>query len=303
MKKYKIVFVLFYLINFISVAQEKTEDLLSLLDDKPQKTFTTATFKTTRNTNFHTIEVVGKRCLDFRISHRFGDINSGAYNAWGIDGGANIRLGLEYSPDGRLMFGIGRTSSKKIADSFVKYKLLRQTTDNKMPVTLTLFTSMFYTFEKVVINEVNKYQYPADRMSFCNQIMVGRKFNSRFSFQLSAAMVHMNIVENITDKNDCYIAGAVTRFKFRNRQAITLEYGYRINKYSNTKYYNSFGIGYDLETGGHVFQINLTNSFGLTEDQYFMYTNSSWKNLGIRLGFNISRVFSLQGRNPDIPHS
>jgi len=303
MKKRKVAILLFCLIHLVSFAQDKPDDMLNLLDEKPQKLFTTATFKTTRNTNFHTIEVLGKRTLDFRISHRFGDINTGTYNAWGIDGGANIRLGLEYSHDGRLMFGIGRTSNKKIVDDFLKYKLLRQTTDNRMPVTLTLFSGMFYTFEKVQINEINKYQYPVDRMSFCNQIMVARKFNSRFSLQLSAAMVHMNIVENITDKNDCFIIGGVTRFKFKSRQAINLEYGYRINKYSNTKYYDSFGIGYDLETGGHVFQINLTNSFGLTEDQYFMHTNSSWKNWGIRLGFNISRVFSLQRKNPEIPQS
>jgi hypothetical protein len=116
-------------------------------------------------------------------------------------------------------------------------------------------------------------------------------------FQLTAAMVHFNLVDKITDKNDCFVVGGVTRFKFAKRQAITVEYGYRLNKYSNDKLYDSFGIGYDLETGGHVFQIHLTNSFGLTEDQYFMYTNSSWDNWGIRLGFNISRVFTLQGKN------
>jgi hypothetical protein len=126
--------------------------------------------------------------------------------------------------------------------------------------------------------------------------MIARKFNSRFSFQLTAAMVHFNLVERVTDKNDCFILGGVTRYKFTKRQAVTLEYGYRLNQYSKSKYYDSFGIGYDLETGGHVFQIHLTNSFGLTEDQYFMYTNKSWDNWGIRLGFNISRVFSLQGR-------
>ena len=112
-------------------------------------------------------------------------------------------------------------------------------------------------------------------------------------------MVHVNLVDKIFDKNDCFVAGAVTRFKFTKRQAITVEYGLRLNKYSKEKYYDSFGIGYDLETGGHVFQIHLTNSFGLTEDQYFMYTNTSWDNWGIRLGFNISRVFSLQGKNKE----
>ena len=127
--------------------------------------------------------------------------------------------------------------------------------------------------------------------------MVSRKFNSKLTVQLTAAMVHFNLVDKITDGNNCFVAGVVARYKVSKRQAITLEYGYRFNKYSNDSYYDSFGIGYDLETGGHVFQMHFTNSFGLTENQYFMYTTSSWSNWGIRLGFNISRVFSLQGRN------
>ena len=274
---------------------QSPDDLLNMVAEKPKKEYTTATFKTTRLINFHTVEVLSKRSLDFRIMHRFGDINSGAYNAWGIDGGANIRLSLEYCHGTRLMVGVGRTSSKKIGDAFVKYRLLKQTNGNEMPVSVTLFSSVYHTFmQNVIIDGVNKYQTIPDRLSYCNQIMVARKFNSRFSFQLTAAMVHVNLVEKIFDKNDCFVIGGVTRYKFAKRQAITLEYGYRINKYSKDKYYDSFGIGYDLETGGHVFQIHLTNSFGLTEDQYFMYTNTSWENWGVRLGFNISRVFSLQ---------
>jgi hypothetical protein len=280
---------------------QSPDDLLNMVAEKPKKEYASATFKTTRLINFHTVEVLSRRSLDFRISHRFGDFNSGAYNAWGIDGGANIRLALEYCHGSRLMFGLGRTSGKKIADGFVKYRLLKQTTKGGgMPVSVTLFSSVYHTFmQNVLIDGVNKYQSIPDRLSYCNQIMIGRKFSSRFSFQLTAAMVHVNLVDKIFDKNDCFVAGAVTRFKFTKRQAITVEYGLRLNKYSKEKYYDSFGIGYDLETGGHVFQIHLTNSFGLTEDQYFMYTNTSWDNWGIRLGFNISRVFSLQGKNKE----
>lgn len=283
----------------LSCFSQSSDDLLKMLDEKRKKEFTTATFKTTRLVNFHTTEVLGRRCLDFRISHRFGDINSGTYNAWGLDGGANIRLGLEYSPDGRLMFGIGRTSTNKIVDGFVKWKLLRQTSNNSMPVTVTWFSGIYQTFERVSIDGINKYQNPSDRLSYCHQIMVSRKFSPRFSLQLTGAMVHFNLVEKIIDLNDCFVVGAVTRFKFTKRQAITLEYGYRIRRYSQDNYYDSFGIGYDLETGGHVFQIFLTNSFGLTENQFLMYTNTSWSNWGVRLGFNISRVFSLQSKKKD----
>lgn len=287
--------ILFFLFSFAFFSQESPEDLLKMIDEKPKKEFVTATFKTTRLINFHTVEVLGRKSLDFRISHRFGDFNSGVYNAWGIDGGANIRLALEYCHDGRFMFGIGRTSANKIVDGFFKWRILKQTINSSNPISISWFSGMYNTFERVVIDGINKYQYLPDRLSYCNQIMIARKFNSRFSFQLTGGFIHFNLVEEITDKNDCFIIGGVARFKFAKRQAITVEYGYRINEYSRDSYYDSFGIGYDLETGGHVFQLHITNSFGLTENQYFMYTTKSWSNWGVRLGFNISRVFSLQG--------
>lgn len=296
----KIILSLSFIISGSSAFFAQTgDDLLNMVAEKPKKEYVTATFKTTRLINFHTVEILSKRSLDFRISHRFGDFNSGAYNAWGVDGGANIRLALEYTHGSRLMFGIGRTSGKKIVDGFLKLRLLKQTTKGGgMPISVTLFSSVYHTFmQNVLIDGVNKYQTIPDRLSYCNQIMIGRKFSSRFSFQLIGAMVHFNMVDKITDKNDCFILGAVTRFKFAKRQAITLEYAHRMNKYSTDKYYDSFGVGYDLETGGHVFQIHLTNSFGLTEDQFYMYTNTTWQNFGVRLGFNISRVFSLQGKH------
>ncbi len=290
--------VLLITLTLIANAQTNPDDLLNMVKEEPTSELTTATFKTTRLINFHTTEVLGKNSLDFRIAHRFGDVNSGAYNMFGLDQTANIRLGLEYSPDGKLMMGIGRTSQKKIIDGFVKYRLLRQTTDDKMPISITFFSSMYYTFEDFLINvngaNINKYKYDTDRMSFCHQVMVARKFNPDFSMQLSVGMVHFNLVDRITDFNDCYFAGVVTRYKFTPRQAVTLEYGFRFNNYSQTAYYDSFGIGYDLETGGHVFQLHFTNSFGLTENEFLMYTTKTWSKYEVRLGFNISRVFTLK---------
>lgn len=292
--KYALIAILLNGILISSTSKGQTMDELLKQDDvKPAKDYTTATFKTTRLINFHSIEVLGKRCLDFRISHRFGDLNSGTYNGWGIDGSANIRLGLEYSHDGRFMFGIGRTSEKKIVDGFVKYKLLRQTTDHSMPITLTLFSGIYNTFERVQIAGQRKYQRDFDRLSYCHQVLIGRKFSESLSAQITGSMVHFNLVDDITEKNNCYLAAALVRYKISKRQAITVEYGYRLNIYSNNSYYDSFGIGYEIETGGHVFQLNFTNSFGLTENQFLMYTNSAWSKWGVRLGFNVSRVFAL----------
>ena len=272
------------------------EDWLNQVDSV-KSGIVSATFKGTRVINFHTLEVVGKRTLDFRISHRFGEINTGSYNFYGIDGPANIRLGLEYSYDGRLMGGIGRSSYQKQFDGFLKYRLLRQTEGKGMPVSVTLFTSIFYNTLKDPDKDnfgFDKYDPLTNRMSFAHQIIVGRKFSSKFSVQIAPAMVHYNMVEDFTDQNDMFFITAAARMKISKRFAVTGEYSYTLNEYTvNEDYYNSFGLGIDIETGGHVFQLHLTNSFGITENQFLPFTTSTWEDSGMRIGFNVSRVFTL----------
>ncbi len=271
------------------------QDLLSGLETGNEtKDFSRATFKSTRLINFQTIEVVGPKTLDFRISHRFGTLNQGAYDAWGIDGPANIRLGLDYSYEGRFMFGFGRSSLDKMVDGYLKYRLLRQTTDNSMPLSVTLFTSAYRNGLRAGAGfDKNAPDY--DRYSYVNQIIIGRKFSPSFSFQLAPFMVHYNLVDKITDKNDVYGVAFATRLKFTKRSAVTVEYAWRYdNDYStDVTYYNSFSIGYELETGGHVFQVHLTNSFGIADNQFLARTTDSWSNNGIHLGFNICRFFTI----------
>ncbi|MCX6290942.1 MAG: DUF5777 family beta-barrel protein [Bacteroidetes bacterium] len=280
------------------------QDLINLLGNQPsEKTFATATFKSTRIISTHSLETVGKNTLDFRISHRFGAINSGSYKWWGIDEPANIRLSLEYSYDGRLMVGVGRSSLEKMADGFLKFKLYRQTDDDAHPLSVTLFSGMYYTNLKDLNKEKNgfdKYEFMSSRLSYCYEIIAGRKFSPSFSFQVAPFFVHYNLVEKFTDKNDVYGVTAATRFKFSKRSAIVAEYCYRINKYTQSTYYNSMGIGYEIETGGHVFQVYLTNSFGMAENQFFAHTDSKWSDAGIRVGFNISRVFTIGGGKSDL---
>lgn len=283
---------------FSLVISVNAQDMLSGLDSSStEKDFTIATFKSTRLIDQQTIETVGPHTLDFRISHRFGPLNSGAYNAWGLDGPASIRLGLEYSPNGRWMFGIGRTSYDRMVDGFLKYKLIRQTTDDGTPLSLTLFAGAYYTAQKdgdKTANGYDKYEYTSSRMSYAFEAMLARKFSKRFSLQVAPWFVHYNLAIHITDQNDAYGVAGLFRFKFTNRAAIVFEYGWRANTYTLTdKYFDSMGIGYELETGGHVFQIHLTNSMGIVESQFFPHTDSKWNNMGIRIGFNISRVFTI----------
>ena len=272
-------------------------DLLSSLDStSDENVVTLATFKSTRLIDMQTVESLGKRTLDVRISHRFGEFNSGGQNAYGLDGPASIRIGLEYSFDGRLMAGLGRTSYEKMFDGVLKYRLLRQTESGSMPLSVTLVSSMFITGQQdpeKSITGVDKYHYFSDRMSFCHQVIIGRKFNKNLSIQMAPTMIHENMVESFTDNNDSYHMTFAARYKFSRRIALTGEYGFSVKNYTQKEYYNHAGIGMDIETGGHVFQFFVTNSFGITENQFLIHNTSSWKDNAIRIGFNISRVFTL----------
>lgn len=295
--KYLLVILTCFTINTSKAQETDPMQLLIQMAPSDEKEPVIATFKGTRLINQHTIEVGGRRTLDFRIAHRFGPFNSGAYNFWGLDGGASIRMSLEYSYDGRLQFGLGRSSTEKTYDTYLKYRLLRQNKNNSMPISVTLFSGMYYTNVKgsgALISGIDKYKNFSSRLSFTQQIMIARKFGEKLSVQITPTMVHYNQVDKISDVNDTYAVGVLGRYKFTNRAAFTVEYMPRINKFSRSNtYYNSLGIGFDIETGGHVFQVHLTNSLGLTENQFITKTTDSWTKSGMRLGFNISRVFTL----------
>lgn len=284
----------------------KAQDLNSLMEEEAPtgKEFTTATFKGTRLINMHTIETQGKRVLEYRISHRFGDINSGGANAFGLDGGASIRMGLEYCFDGRLNIGLGRTNINKTVDGYAKYRLLRQTNGKQNPLSITLLAATYYITAKdpnQTINGYDKYDPATNRMSYCFQAMFARKFGDKLSLQIAPTMVHFNLVEKAADKNDMFALAFVGRVKITKRMAFTAEYAYRLTTdYAAQKdaagtalYYNPIAFGVDIETGGHVFQIHVANSQGMIESQFIPFTATSLKDWGLRIGFNISRVFSL----------
>jgi hypothetical protein len=302
--KYKTIF--FTVLAFFFLSSSKAQDLNSLMEEEaPEgKEFTAATFKGTRLINMHTIETQGKRVLEYRISHRFGDINSGGANAFGLDGGASIRMGLEYCFDGRLNIGLGRTNINKTVDGYAKYRLLRQTTGKQNPLSITLLAATYYITAKdpnQAINGYNRYSPTTNRMSYCFQAMFARKFGDKLSLQLAPTMVHFNLVERAIDKNDMFALAFVGRVKITKRMAFTAEYAYRLTtNYAAQKdaagsalYYNPIAFGVDIETGGHVFQIHVANSQGMIESQFIPFTSTSLKDWGLRIGFNISRVFSL----------
>ena len=272
-----------------TASTSEENDLMSMLNaDAPtkQNNFSTATFKTTRIGNGQSIENVAKGVLDFRISHRFGTLNQGAIDLFGLDM-ASMRFGLDYGISKRLMVGIGRSSYLKEYDGFIKFKLLRQTDDNKMPISISYCGDISAQTNKVTLPD---YEV-GNRIAYMNQLLIAKKFSPKVSFQIMPTHIHYNVVNTNKEPNDITAVGVGGRVKITNRVSLTGEYFYQLNQLDNTT--NSLTIGIDIETGGHVFQLIFTNSTGITERNVIGETTGKWSAGDIHFGFNISRVFTV----------
>ncbi len=285
---------LFMLISVCSLAQD---DLMNLLNENtPSATsYITATFKSTRIMNGHSIERMPAGQLDFRISHRFGTLNSGAYEFFGLDQ-SNVHFGLEYGILNWLMVGIGRGSYEKTYDGFAKFSILRQSTGVKvMPLSLSVFSSIAMNSLKWA--DPTRDNYFSSRLSYAGQLLIARKISPGISFQLTPGYVHRNLVATELDPNDLWSVGAGGRVKITKRISLNAEYFYLINAnktYMNQPVFNPLSVGIDIETGGHVFQLIFTNSLAMIEKGFIGETTGQWKHGDIHFGFNISRVFTLK---------
>jgi hypothetical protein len=272
------------------------DDLLKELEQsqKPEIEYIEQTFKGTRLVNGQTVETKGQGELEFIFAHRFGPISGGAYELFGLDQ-AYVRLGLEYGITDQLGVGFGRNSYDKTMDMYARYKVLRQSKGARvMPVTVTLFGQGAAKLSPKKEDDPN--MNPTNRMSYTAQAFIARKFNQSLSLMLMPTFNHRNLVDQTIDYNDTYAIGVGGRLKVTRSIALTTEYYYRLNEHPDNPTYNPLGFGIDIETGGHVFQLVMTNSRGLTERAYLTETVGNFFEGDISLGFNITRTFQVVKR-------
>lgn len=285
--------ILFLLIATTIFAQD---DLMNLLNKNavPEINITTATFKSTRILNGHSVEKMPPGQLDFRISHRFGTLNSGPYEFFGLDQ-SNMHFSLEYGILPWLMAGAGRGSYEKTFDGFTKFTILRQSSGARvMPVSVSFMSSV--ALKSLKWADPSRTNYFSSRLSFVHQILIARKINQNFSVQISPTFVHRNMTSTELDPNDLYAVGGGGRMKLTKRISLNAEYFYLANPktYMSQKIYNPLSVGFDIETGGHVFQLFFTNSLAMIEKGFIGETTGSWGHGDVHFGFNISRVFTLK---------
>lgn len=259
--------------------------------DEPSTDYTTATFKSTRVVSGHSIENPANGVLLFMISHHFGRLNQGAYDFFGLDQ-ATIRLGLEYGVNDFISVGLGRSTYQKTVDAFIKAKLLRQSTGvRKMPLSVTALagTDLF----TLKWQDTERTNYFSSRFSYVFQFMLARKFNERLSLQLTPTLIHKNLVAE-ENTNDNFAIGIGGRYKLTKRLSLNMEYFHNLPGYVADNFENPLSVGFDIETGGHVFQLHFTNSQPMFDRALITETSGKWDNGDIYFGFNISRVFTIK---------
>jgi len=291
MKKiYFISHLIFLFLIPYSYGQDLDQILSGLSEDKTPN-YTYGTFKGTTIINGQSIEVPGKYDLRFIVSHRFGEIKQGLYNFFGLDQGTT-RIGFEYGLNDITSISVGRNNIDKIYDGGIKFVAIRQQTGLKnFPVTVSIYTSAYLNTLRWDIPERDNLF--SSRLSYMSQILIARKFNQKFSIQISPSFIHKNLVASPEDQNNILAVGMGARYKVGKKFSLNGEYNYLLPGKTADDYINNLSFGFDIEAAGHVFQIHATNSQAMFARGFMTETTGSWTKGNIYLGFNIYRVFPL----------
>ncbi|SMG48713.1 hypothetical protein SAMN05661096_03508 [Marivirga sericea] len=249
-------------------------------------------FRDTRVVNGHSTELLPKGMMKFIISHRFGDISSGIQQLYGLDN-STIRIGLDYAITDFINIGFGRSSLQKHYDVYLKYRLLQQKKDGGSPVSLVYYTNAAVRTIQTPQTETLSF---TNNLTFVHQLLLGRKFNEFISFQIMPTYVHRNFVLDLESNNDIYSLGAAARIQVSKVLAFNLEYYLNLPDQLASQYQSSAGLGVELETKGHIFQLNFTNSLGMIAPLYIAETTGRVQNGNIHFGFNITRDFKVGAR-------
>lgn len=288
--------ILFILFALTTTFNGFSQDLEAILEEESKDTtlLVAGTFNGTRLLNGHSVETRKKGVLEFLISHRFGRVNSGFNQLFGLDE-SNIRFGFEHAFTDDFTLAAGRSSFEKTFDAYAKYRLLHQKSGKKtFPFSLTLFGSATQKTIKDYLPE-NKPTF-SERLTYTGQVLIGSKVNQSLSLQFMPTFVHFNSVPESNDPHDMVALGFGTRIKISKRVSINGEYYYNLNPFESIDVKNSIAFGVDIETGGHIFQIILGNSVSMIEKGFITETTGSFFKGDIHFGFNISRAFQIKKR-------
>lgn len=264
------------------------DDLLEEIDsDSTRVQYATAAFKGLKIVNFESTKLVAEKELNLIVSHRFGSIEDGIDTFFGLDN-AVTRLNFVYGISDAINIGVSRSSYLKIYDITTKYRLLRQK-ENGFPFTIVGFNAL--TINTALEKQNLPFLEFKDRLGYTMQFLISRKINQGFSIELAPTFFRDNYVAIDEQDKSQYALGFGGRYKLGKRWSINADYGLHLNRANNSPYKNPLSIGFDLETGGHVFQMHFSNSQAMNTNGFLGQAGGDWSDGNIFFGFNLSRTF------------
>jgi hypothetical protein len=262
------------------------------LGAQAQENVVSDVFRDTRVVNGQSVRTNEEGVMKFIITHRFGTLNSGKNNLFGLDE-AKMRIGLDYGITNNLTIGAGRGNYKDNIDMFVKWNLLEQSTKSPIAVTGLFSTSIKTDPFKIALQPVVTGKH---RFVYATQVMVARKFSDNISLQITPTYLHRNLVDSTQGTNGVFGLGFAGRRKISKKLTILSEYYLSSKSQVGDSKKNVFSVGVEFDSKGHAFQLMLTNTQGMTERFYLGDTESDWLDGDIHLGFNVTRDFKVKGR-------
>ena len=281
--KFKIL-IIFICFTYFGFAQD---DLLSEIDvESESSTTVSSVFKGLKIINFESTKLVGKGGFYFVVSHRFGSVKNGFENLFGLDE-AVTHLNFIYGLTEGINVSASRSSNQKIYELASKFRIIKQS--ERFPFSLVGYTSVLAN-TALSTDNLPKLEFK-HRLSYVAQLLISRKVNNKLSLQFTPTFFHDNYVANDFQDNSQFGLIFGGRYKIGKRWSFNLEYGTHLNRAKNSLYNNPLSLGFDLETGGHVFQLHFTNSQFMNANGVMGNSTGDWSEGDFYFGFNISRSF------------
>jgi hypothetical protein len=281
--------------------QSSTDSLLNSMSSDDKQDHTINAFKGTRLIFGQTAVTVKKNNLNFMVLHRFGDIggdNGGGKTAFGLDAVQDVYIGFEYGVSDNFNIDLGRNTVGQLIEGGLKWAVLHQTSGGGSPVAITLVGDFG-------VRPYQGQQYPdfSSRVSYLAQAVFASRLSPDFSVQVSPVYISNNSPQPALNgvEQQFVTLEAAMKYKVSKHMGIIVDYAHPFSSFRTgaNGFSDPFGAGIEVETGGHVFTLNVSNARAISEINSFSASQSDYGRGQYRLGFTISRMFDFNHHKKD----
>ena len=230
----------------------------------------------------------------FLIGHRFNPKISDGYDAfYGLDGSGIIYISLGYALTDDFLVALARSNSADDLELQGRYSIAHQGDERGWPIGVSLQTSLNFVSQE----NPNKKRFARERFKTTIQLSLTRQIGDRLGLALVPGIL-LNPGEDVDGEPQLVTLGLGARYRLTRQLSAIGEWAPIVSGFTRTLTFgndirfDSWGGGLEIATAGHVFQIILTNSVGLTSDQYLRGGDLDLFEGEMRLGFNIFRVLN-----------